>query len=139
MLSCIISFDAYFDVWLPRLFFFLLPLFAFITHILFRHQGRYYLSSIIFSVHFHAFVLLYFSLYMLVTSFALHGWYAVNQWVLKLMVVLIEFYLFMALKKVFRQRVFLIFVKMLVLNFMYTPGGSRGLYWHCGPDLQLQY
>lgn len=113
-------FDAYFNVWMPRLFFFLLPLFAFITYVIFRKRGRFYVSHFIFSLHFHAFVLLLFSVYIVVSSYILSENYSTNQWLLVLSVCLIEVYLLVSLRKVYDQKWVTTFFKLLLLNLIYV-------------------
>lgn len=112
-------FDAYFDIWMPRLFFFLLPLFAFFTYFLFRQRGRYYLSSFIFSVHFHAFVLLLFTVYIFITSYFSQAMYGVNQWMLLACGLIVEIYLLMALKRVFDKKWFSTWLRLIFLNVLY--------------------
>lgn len=112
-------FDAYFDIWMPRLFFFLLPLFAFFTYILFRQKGRYYLSSFIFSVHLHAFVLFLFSLYIFMTSFLFETMYGLNQKLLIVFIGVIEVYLLISLKKVFDKGWFATWLRLIFLNLLY--------------------
>ena len=38
----------------PKIFFFLLPFFAFLLHLFFRKKGYYYVDHLIFSIHFHS-------------------------------------------------------------------------------------
>ncbi len=113
-------FDAYFDIWMPRLFFVLLPLFAFFTFFLFRQKGRYYLSSFIFSVHFHAFVLLLFAVYIVFTSYVFQSMYSLNQWLLFACLMVTEAYLLIALKRVFSKKWFTTCLRLIVLNLLYV-------------------
>lgn len=113
-------FDAYFDIWMPRLFFFLLPLFAFFTYILFRQKGRFYLSSFIYSVHFHAFVLLLFTLYILLTTYVFDSMYGVNQQLLLGCIGITEIYLLLSLKRVYDKGWFATWWRLIVLNLFYV-------------------
>ena len=111
--------DSFFNVWFPRLFFLLLPLFAFYLFILFRKPGRFYLMHFIFSVHFHAFVFLLLTLLVILIDYIFPSSVLISQGALVVGIVMLQIYLLLALKKVYEQRWLTTFLKLILLNFMY--------------------
>lgn len=113
-------FETYFDLWIPRLFFFLLPLFALFTDWLFRKEGRYYLSSFVFSVHFHAFVLLVFTFYIIFSTYLFSGHFLLNQVLVLGILAGAELYLVVALRRVFERKWLSTVIRLLVVNLLYA-------------------
>lgn len=111
--------DAFFNVWFPRIFFLLLPLFAFFLYLLFRKGNGNYLKHFIFSVHFHAFVFLLFTIMVVLIDYIFPSSVFLSQWSLTITALLLEVYLIVALRKVFRKRWISIIFRLLVLNVLY--------------------
>ena len=112
--------DSFFSIWFPRLFFLLLPLFAFFLFILFRKPGRFYLMHFIFSVHYHAFVFLLLTVMVILIDYIFPSSVFLSQWSLLITILFLQIYLLIALRKVYEQKWFMIFLKLIVLNVMYT-------------------
>lgn len=112
--------DSFFNVWFPRLFFVLLPLFALFLYLLFRKPGRYYLTHFIFSVHFHAFIFLLMTVMVILIDHIFPTSVFLSQWSLMLTVGLLQIYLVIALRRVYHQSWFATFGKTLLLNLMYS-------------------
>lgn len=60
--------------YIPYVILLLVPFFAFLLYILFYKKKRYYASHIIFALHFHAFIFLFFTLLLLVSDFIPDSW-----------------------------------------------------------------
>lgn len=112
--------DAYFNVWFPRLFFLLLPLFALFLYFLFRKPGRFYLTHFIFSVHYHAFIFVLLIIMVLLIDYIFPSSVFLSQWSLIITVTLLQIYLLIALRKVYEQRWLITVLKLFVLNIMYV-------------------
>ncbi|MEP0985835.1 DUF3667 domain-containing protein [Ekhidna sp.] len=111
--------DSYFNVWFPRLFFLLLPLFALFLYMLFRKPGRFYLTHFIFSVHLHAFIFVLLTIMVVLIDYIFPTSVFLSQWSLIITVFLLELYLLIALKKVYEQRWLTTTFKLILLNIMY--------------------
>ncbi|MEQ9466849.1 MAG: DUF3667 domain-containing protein [Ekhidna sp.] len=111
--------DSFFNIWFPRLFFLLLPLFALFLYLLFRKPGRFYLTHFIFSVHLHAFIFVLLTVMVILIDYIFPSSVFLSQWSLMITVCLIEVYLLAALKKVYKQKWLLTFFKLVIVNIMY--------------------
>lgn len=112
--------DSFLSVWFPRLFFLLLPLFALFLFLLFRKPGRFYLVHFIFSVHFHAFAFVLSSLMVILIDYIFPSSVFLSQWSLIIIVLGLETYLLLALRKVYNQSWFKSIYKLILLNMMYV-------------------
>lgn len=112
--------DSFFNVWFPRLFFLLLPLFAFFLFILFRKPGRFYLMHFIFSVHYHAFVFLLLTIMVILIDYIFPSSVFLSQWSLLIAIFIVQIYLLVALKTVYGQRWIPTLLKLMLLNVMYN-------------------
>lgn len=112
--------DSFFNIWFPRLFFLLLPLFALYLFLLFRKPGRFYLMHFIFSVHFHAFVFSLLTLMVILIDYIFPSSVFLSQWSLIITISILQIYLFVALRKVYEQKRVTIFFKLFLLNVMYS-------------------
>lgn len=82
---------------LPKMFFLLLPLFAFILTLLYKKQKKYFIDHAIFSIHFHCFLFIVFIVLSPVV------WYF-NHWAIyALLLTMPLVYLFFAMRKVYAQ------------------------------------
>lgn len=111
--------DSFFNIWFPRLFFLLLPLFAFFLFVLFRKSG-FYLKHFIFSVHFHAFIFVLSTVFVILIDYIFPSSVFLSQWAFLIAIVLLQTYLLMALRKVYEQKWFTIIYKLILLDVMYT-------------------
>ena len=111
--------DSFFNIWFPRLFFLLLPLFALFLYVLFRKPGRFYLTHFIFSVHFHAFIFVVLSIMVILIDYIFPSSVFLSQWSFIITVFLLEIYLLFALKRVYEQRWVSTVFKLILLNFVH--------------------
>jgi len=112
--------DSFFNTWFPRLFFLLLPLFAFFLYLLFRKPGRFYLMHFIFSVHYHAFTFFLLTIMVILIDYIFPTSVFLSQWSLLITLFILQVYLLIALRKVYHQKWFTIVLKLILLNFMYS-------------------
>ena len=110
-------FDEFFNNYIPKLFFIFLPLFALILRGLFFKFSAYYYGHFIFSLHFHAFVFLLFSFYLLLSKFNFNELFFTVMLVICLVYTAV--YLFMALFKVYQNRIGITLFKFFVLISTY--------------------
>ncbi|WP_417319650.1 DUF3667 domain-containing protein [Emcibacter sp.] len=101
--------------WIPRLMFLLLPVYAFIFKIFYIFSKRYYFEHLIFSLHAHAFVFLYFTVMVVLYQFV-----EPVRPLLSWLMLYIPVYLLIAMKKVYRQGWFMTVSKALVISFVYS-------------------
>lgn len=111
--------DSFFNVWFPRLFFLLLPLFALFLYLLFRRPGRFYLTHFIFSVHYHAFIFILLTIMVILIDFIFPSSVFLSQWSLIITIFLLQLYLLLALRKVYHQKWLTTFLKLFALNIIY--------------------
>ncbi len=112
--------DNFFSVWFPRLFFLLLPLFALFLYVLFRKPGRFYLTHFIFSVHLHAFIFVLLTIMVVLIDFIFPSSVFLSQWSLIITIFVLQFYLLVALRQVYKQRWITTFFKLVLVNIMYV-------------------
>ncbi|MEO9872379.1 DUF3667 domain-containing protein [Ekhidna sp.] len=112
--------DNFFNVWFPRLFFLLLPLFALFLYMLFRKPGRFYLTHFIFSIHLHAFIFVLLTLMVVLIDYIFPSSVFLSQWSLIITMFLLQLYLLIALKRVYDQKWLTTFFKLLMVNIMYV-------------------
>ncbi|MEQ8910036.1 MAG: DUF3667 domain-containing protein [Vicingaceae bacterium] len=112
--------DRFFESWLPKLFFILSPLFSLLLALFFR-KDRWALKHFVFSIHYHATIFCIGSVYLLISWFmALFSLQLVNFVIVGLIVIYLLSYLFIALKRVYRQKVKQLIWKLPLLGFFYT-------------------
>lgn len=116
--------DSFFSVWFPRLFFLLLPLFAMFLYMLFRKPGRFYLVHFIFSIHLHAFIFVLSTVMVILIDYIFPSSVFLSQWSLIIIILLLQVYLLIALKKVYEQRWFTSIMKLVLLNIMYVVSAA---------------
>lgn len=101
----------------PKMFFLLLPIFAFILMMLFRKQKYYYVDHIIFSLHFHAVLFFILGIESVITYFIS------NEVIINAITfcsgVGIIIYLFFSLKRVYPSPLYKIVFKQIALFFLY--------------------
>ena len=110
--------DDFFGDKLSKLFFLLLPIFAFILHILHLKQKNGYLEHLIFALHYHSFVFVVLSVYLLLSQL-LSEYLLVNQVLITLCSASFLAYLILAIRKVYEQSYGIGFVKLLLLISIY--------------------
>jgi hypothetical protein len=109
------SFISSFKKNLPKMMFILLPIFALILKILYVRSKRLYFEHLIFSLHFHSFAFLFLSVTTL-----LEISFFTNESDLNKIFLLIVVYLYIALKKVYKQSFLKTFFKTFLLVLMYA-------------------
>jgi hypothetical protein len=80
---------------LSYMMFVLMPLFAAAVFLFYRKQAQHYISTLIFSVHYHTFIFFLFTVVTLLSLIGLGGWLAMIG------VVLCPVYLFLALRRMY--------------------------------------
>lgn len=95
--------------------FLLMPLFALLLKLLYIRSGRYYMHHLIFSIHFHAFV---FLMILLITTTRFLHVPILSQW-LSLLILTIPLYLYMSMRRFYRQEFWPTFVKLNLLSISY--------------------
>jgi hypothetical protein len=112
--------DNFFNSVVPKLFFVMVPLAALILYALYRKTSRYYIEHLIFSLHFHSFVFVLLSVYLLMSSYLFSGKAMLNSILLGLMLTTVLVYLFAALKRVHDQSLSKTLLKFGVMAGSYT-------------------
>ncbi len=110
-------YDEFFNKFVPKLFFILLPLFAFLLKLLFKNKKKFYLGHFIFSLHFHSFVFILFSIYLILSTIEWNE--NIFAGILSLFLLLTGIYLFVGLKNVYHDTLLRISVKFILLLSTY--------------------
>lgn len=119
--------DNFFESWLPKLFFLLSPLFAFLLALFFKKRNRSILVHFLFSLHFHATLFSVGSIYLLISwTFAQFDLLFLNRILIVLFGVFLMAYLIKGLLKVFQETIFGTLWRFLLLIILYLLliGGS---------------
>jgi hypothetical protein len=107
-----------------RAMFVLVPLFALLLRIAYRNRRYHYPAYVYFSLHYHAFVFLIFSLMLLAGMMKIDALHTAFGWIVFLGVPL---YLYLAMRRVFggsRKRTLL---RLVTLGMLYTPCLALGV------------
>jgi hypothetical protein len=113
--------EKYFNVYIPRLFFLLLPIFALLLWIFDWGKRKNYVAHFVFSLHFHAFLFLTGTFYLLISEL-LEKW----QWnqaiavLASIMLIWYLIYLFWGMKRVFKRTFQQTLLRWLLLVFSYA-------------------
>lgn len=112
--------DKYFGLYLPRLFFVLLPLFALIMWLLHSKKNWSFVTHFVFSIHVHAFLFLSGSLYLLISEIFDRLSLQVVNWALAFIMLLWWLtYLFIAQKRVYALNTGKTIIRFLLLLLLY--------------------
>ena len=102
---------------IPKLFFILLPVFAFFLHLIFYKRKLFYVDHIIFSLHFHTVLFLVYGAGLLLSRIIKNDiFYSIINLAI---VIYIAIYLFLALKKVYPSHTFKLILKQFSLFIFY--------------------
>ena len=109
---------------IPKLMFFLLPVFALLLKLLYVRKKVYFVDHAIFTLHYHSFI------FLLLTLVMLPGLFFTIPYLYPLTFLLILVYLLVALKNVFRQSWSKTSLKFTMLVLLYTFFGiiAGGIY-----------
>jgi hypothetical protein len=94
--------------------FVLMPIFALILYLLFKKRAEYYIDCLVFSVHYHAFAFLLFTIYLLIGKII-----DIDLLILALPLVM-GIYCFVALKTVFGQSWWMTLIKTVLTGALHT-------------------
>jgi len=95
--------NDFFHDYLPKVFFFLLPLFAGLLMLMHKKLKLGYVFHLIVSLHFHAFLFFLLSVYLLLSKLiSFLGYAQLNVFILSVFVVWILLYLLFSLKRIYR-------------------------------------
>lgn len=113
--------------WVPKMMFLMLPLFALFLKLIYIRRKKFYIEHLVFSMHYHAFIFLLFTVMILLYHFvpASHAYLAYFLWY-------VPIYLFLAMWKVYGQGPIKTIFKGLFLNFTYFIFMSVGLVFAIG-------
>jgi len=100
---------------IPKMMFFLLPLFALLIKLFYFRQKPLYVETIIFSLHFHSFAFLVFSVNALLRVFGM-----IDDLYETLAALILAVYLIMSLRVVFKQKYGVTILKFFTLGFTYS-------------------
>ena len=98
--------------WMPRLMFFLIPVFALILKMCYLKSDRFYIHHLVFSLHFHAFV-------FLLLFFLLPFDAAYDDLTDLIAVIAMVIYLFLSMQRVYAESIARTTIKFMFLSFSY--------------------
>jgi len=90
----------------------MMPFVALVLYFLYRRRQFYYIENLIFSFHFHAFSFIILTSYVLI-------WDVFPEWMFYIPIFIIEVYLFISMKRVYRQGIPKTVLKFVLLNISY--------------------
>ena len=112
--------NRFFDSWLPKLFFFLLPLFALIIAWLYRRQKRGMMPHFLFALHFHSSLFFMGIIYAVVSYvFRKLEWLIFNEIFLGLCGLYLAYYLWKSLRRMYLESRLKTSWKFIVLVVLY--------------------
>jgi hypothetical protein len=110
---------------IPQMLFVLLPLFAFFLKLLFmRHKDFYYTDHAIFTIHFYIFIFIEMLLIFGISKISSVTGTAWLQYVNVLLIIVLFFYLYKAMRNFYGQRRFKTILKYLLLLFSFLFFGT---------------
>ncbi len=113
--------NAFFSNYLPRLFFVMLPLFAALVGLLFRKSGSGYISNLVLSLHYHSYIFLVLTLYLIVSRItASFGWYSFNSILISALAVWFLIYLYFSLRLTFKLKHWATVLRYFMLLLLYA-------------------
>lgn len=101
---------------LPYVMFLLIPFFALLLFILFYKKKKYYVNHLIFAMHFHSFVFLFYTIYALISDFIPGAW---DPAVTGILLFLPAVYFAVALQVVYRPGISTLLWKVPFIVFAY--------------------
>lgn len=113
-------FDYFLNNHWHKVFFVLLPLFALIVFLFYRRVYKKYLPHFIFSLHFHSFLFILLSCYLLVTTYITQRFAELNLSIFFVFTIFCLLYLFFALKNVFKESLVWVCLKLIGIGIIYT-------------------
>ena len=113
-------FDYFIDQHMHKVLFVLLPIFALILYAFNRKRHSNYFAHFIFSLHFHSFMFLLLSFYLIITTYITPDSFDLNVWILMGIALLIVVYLFIAQKKVYKDKAGILLIKIIFGSFLYA-------------------
>ncbi|MCF8475369.1 MAG: DUF3667 domain-containing protein [Emcibacter sp.] len=111
-----------FAEWIPKMMFFMLPLFAVILKIFYIGQKKYYIEHLVFSLHYHAFIFLLFTGMLLCYHFI-----PISRNLLPYIFWYIPLYLWIALFTIYRQSPAKTFFKGFFIGLTYCIFIATGI------------
>ena len=113
--------NRFFDSWLPKLFFVLLPLFALLISMLYRRQKRGMMPHFLFALHFHSSLFFMGIIYIVVSYvFGKLQWLIFNQVFLGLCGLYLAYYLCKSLRRMYGESRLKTSWKFITLCSLYT-------------------
>jgi hypothetical protein len=113
--------NEFFRNYLPKVFFVMLPLFAALVGLLFRKSGMGYMSHLIFALHFHSFIFIILIVYLGLSRItASQGWFVFNSVLLSIIIIWFLIYLYIALLRVFRLKLWALAIRFFALLLFYS-------------------
>jgi hypothetical protein len=103
----------------PKMMFVLLPIFALILKLVFYKNRKFYVEHLIFSIHLHCFIFLFFTLIIMVKMIIPESWDAVIQWLGFLSTIAVTWYVYRSLRTVYHRSRFRTITKMIGISFTY--------------------
>jgi hypothetical protein len=105
---------------MPTVVFLLLPSYAFLLWLFFRRQRQYYVEHFVFAMHLHSFAFLAMLPMQFLEFWFLPKWLqSVGEVLSPIILLAIFVYIFIAMKRVYRQRKLMIAAKFFFLSISY--------------------
>jgi hypothetical protein len=92
----------------------LMPIFALLLYLLFRKRAEYYIDCLVFSVHYHSFAFLLFTLYLIL------GYFADITWLILILPLILGVYCYLGFRAVFQQSWLRTALKTILTGLLYS-------------------
>jgi hypothetical protein len=113
---------------MPTVIFLILPLYAFLLWLFFRKQRRYYVEHFVFALHLHSFAFLAMMPMQLLDLAFVPSWLSIVEDIISPIILLgIFVYIFIAMKRVYKQRKLMIASKYIFLWILYFVNLGLGV------------
>ena len=103
---------------IPKMMFFLLPLFALIVMVAFRKSRKYYVEHLIYGFHLHCFLFLFLAAIMLL-KMVLPAIWGLDGWLNLITVLYISWYIFQSLREVYKRSRMVTSIKIVAMGLSY--------------------
>jgi hypothetical protein len=102
---------------LPKMMFILLPMFALILMLVHRHSRKFYVEHLIYSIHVHSFIFLFFSALILISWLMPDS---LSDWISILGLLVVVWYIYRSMRNIYGSPRWRTIYKFFLLSFVYS-------------------
>jgi hypothetical protein len=104
---------------IPKMMFVLLPLFAVILRLAFWKNKKYYVEHLIYAIHLHCFIFLFYTIILLIQMLLPKTWSTLDEWLTTGLWIYTIYYIYRSLRVVYQRTRWRTISKMFGMSIMY--------------------